>query len=92
MNEEASKYHLLVRLAAYSGCSLRFGLVGFVDGVPFISAMTALHHLPPGKTLLETAQDMMEMLAQQVPQMHMAYDLPDNIQWVEVVSPGVCLN
>jgi len=92
MNAEASKYHLLIRLAAYSGCSLRFGLVGFVDGVPLISAVTALHHLPPGKTLTETAEGIMSMLAQQIPQMHMAYDLPDNIHWVEVVSPGVCTN
>lgn len=92
MNVEASRYHLLVRLAAYSGCSLRFGIVGFVDGAPLISAMAAIHHLPPGKTLLETAEDMMGMLAEQIPQMHMAYDLPDNIQWVKVVSPGICTN
>lgn len=90
MNAEADKYHLLVRLAAYSGCSLRFGLVGYMDGVPVISAVTALHHLPIGKTLTETSEDLMEILMQQLYQG--APDLPHDIQWAEIISPGVCQN
>lgn len=89
MSEEAERFDLLTRLAAYSGCSLRFGIVGFVDGAPVLSTVTHLHHIPSDKTLLEVADHIHEVMLQSVTN---RYEIPPNIKWQKVVSPGMCLN
>lgn len=89
MNAEAEQYDLLVRLAAYSGCSLQFGIFGFVDNDIVISSVTNLHHLPPGKTLSEVADFIHNVLLHQA---ESSYHIPDNIEWHKRVTPGVCMN
>lgn len=96
MNKEVDMFPLLVRLSAYSGYALRFGIVGFADDEPVLSVTTSISCLPPGKTLLETATDMGEILMSNLVR-NMAetadrYHVPDNIEWVGIVSCGVCLN